>query len=44
MLYYYWVKRGIRPSVFASMPYGERMVVRAFYEREIADIIRKSSD
>lgn len=35
MLYYYWVTKGIRPSVFALMPYGERIVIRAFYEREI---------
>lgn len=35
MLYYYWVTKGIRPSVFAAMPYGEKVVVRAFYEREI---------
>lgn len=35
MLYYYWVTKGIRPSVFEAMPYGERAVVRAFYEKEM---------
>lgn len=35
MLYYYWVTKGIRPSVFAMMPQGEKIVIRAFYEEEI---------
>jgi hypothetical protein len=42
MLYYYWVTKGIRPSVFVSMPYGEALVVRAFYEKEVKDIQTKN--
>jgi hypothetical protein len=37
MMYYYWVNRGIRPSVFYSMPRGELTVVQAFYERELEE-------
>ena len=37
MMYYYWKHRGIRPSVFYSMPRGELMVLQAFYIREIED-------
>ena len=45
MMYYYWTKKGIRPSVFYEMPKGELMVVQAFYEQEITDkneMIRQS--
>ena len=38
MLYYYWTRHGIRPSVLYNMPLGERMVIRAFYEFERADV------
>ena len=38
MMYYYWTRHGIRPSVFYSMPPGERLVVRAFFEYERADV------
>ncbi|WP_020492197.1 MULTISPECIES: hypothetical protein [unclassified Dehalobacter] len=38
MLYYYWVTKGIRPSVLASLPYGEKLVIRAFYEKEIREL------
>lgn len=37
MMYYYWKEKGIRPSVFYSMPIGERLVVQAFYENEIEE-------
>ena len=37
MMYYYWKHRGIRPSVFYSMPRGELMVLQAFYNREIEE-------
>ena len=37
MLYYYWTRHGIRPSVLYNMLPGERMVIRAFYENERAD-------
>ena len=30
MMYYYWTRHGIRPSVFYGMPPGERLVIRAF--------------
>jgi hypothetical protein len=35
MLYYYWVTKGIRPSVLANVPCGEKLIIRAFYEKEI---------
>lgn len=34
MMYFYWKHKGIRPSVFYSMPRGELTVVQAFYEKE----------
>ena len=34
MMYFYWKHKGIRPSVFYSMPRGELMVIQAFFERE----------
>lgn len=37
MMYYYWKEKGIRPSVFYSMPIGERLIVQAFYENEIEE-------
>jgi hypothetical protein len=36
-MYYYWRRKGIRPSVFYSMPKGELTVIQAFYEKEIED-------
>lgn len=35
MMYYYWSRKGIRPSVFHSMPIGEKTVIMAFYQLEI---------
>lgn len=32
MMYYYWTRHGIRPSVLYQMPPGERLLIRAFYE------------
>jgi hypothetical protein len=45
MMYYYWTRHGIRPSVFYGMPPGERLVIRAFFEHEREDIedVLKSS-
>lgn len=43
MLYYYWTTKGIRPSVFTEMPYGEKLAIRAFYEKEIADLKKRFS-
>lgn len=37
MMYYYWKEKGIRPSVFYSMPIGERMIVQAFYQNEVEE-------
>lgn len=37
MMHYYWVKHGIRPSVFYNMPKGEQLVIRAFFERELEE-------
>ena len=37
MMYYYWKRKGISPSVFYAMPKGELTVVQAFYEQEIAE-------
>jgi hypothetical protein len=34
MMYYYWTRHGIRPSVLFNMPLGERQIIRAFYEHE----------
>jgi hypothetical protein len=36
-MYYYWVNRGIRPSVFYSMPRGELTVIEAFYAKELEE-------
>lgn len=34
MLYYYWSRRGIRPSEIYNMPPGEQLLIRAFYQHE----------
>ncbi|RLP95771.1 hypothetical protein D9545_16020 [Geobacillus stearothermophilus] len=34
-MYWYWKKKGIRPSVFYQIPYGELTIIRAFYELEV---------
>ena len=36
-MYYYWVNRGIRPSVFYSMPRGELTVIEAFNAKELEE-------
>lgn len=36
-MYYYWVNKGIRPSVFYSMPRGELTVIQAFYAKELEE-------
>lgn len=38
MMYYYWTRKGIRPSVFTDMPERERLAIRAFYELELDEI------
>ncbi|CAH0121049.1 MULTISPECIES: hypothetical protein [unclassified Paenibacillus] len=37
MLYYYWSRKGIRPSEIHNMPAGERSLIRAFYELELEE-------
>lgn len=37
MMYHYWNKFGMRPSVFYNMPLGEKIVIRAFFENEIKE-------
>ena len=37
MMYYYWKKSNIRPSVFYSMPKGELTVLQAFFEKEVEE-------
>lgn len=37
MMYWYWKKRGIRPSVFYSMPRGELTVIQAFHQKEVEE-------
>ena len=36
-MYYYWKTKGIRPSVFYSMPKGELIVIQAFFEEELRE-------
>lgn len=36
-MYYYWVNKGVRPSVFYGMPRGELTVIQAFYEKELEE-------
>ena len=38
MMYYYWSRHAIRPSVFYNMPPGEKLMIRAFYEQERAEV------
>ena len=37
MLYHYWKRHGILPSVLYNLPIGEKIVLRAFYEREMEE-------
>jgi hypothetical protein len=37
MMYWYWKKKGIRPSVFYSMPRGELTVIQAFHIKEVEE-------
>lgn len=36
-MYYYWTRKGIRPSVFYSMSPGEKVMIKAFFEEEMAE-------
>jgi len=37
MLYYYWSRKGIRPSEIYGMAPGEQLLIRAFYEAELEE-------
>jgi hypothetical protein len=37
MMYHYWKRGRIRPSVIYNMPNGEQVFIRAFFEQEIED-------
>lgn len=37
MMFYYWKKKGIRPSFFTNLPKGELTIIRAFFELEIKE-------
>jgi hypothetical protein len=37
MLYHYWIRHGILPSVLYNLPVGEKIVLRAFYEHEMEE-------
>ena len=38
MMYFYWTRKGIRPSFFYELPQGELALIRAFYEEYIDEI------
>lgn len=37
MMYWYWKKKGIRPSFFFDLPKGERTIIHAFFEEELKE-------
>ena len=37
MLFHYWKRHGILPSVLFNLPIGEKIVLRAFFEQEMED-------
>ncbi|WP_198957423.1 hypothetical protein [Paenibacillus selenitireducens] len=37
MLYYYWSRKGIRPSELHNLPAGEQWLIRVFYEMEMEE-------
>lgn len=37
-MYYYWKKKGIKPSVFYEMPKGELLIIKSFYEEEMKEL------
>ena len=38
MMYFYWTRKGIRPSFFYELPQGELALIRAFYEEHIEEL------
>lgn len=41
MMYWYWKKKGIRPSVFYTMPKGELKLIQGFFRMELEEEIKK---
>lgn len=41
MMYWYWTRKGIRPSEFKKIPPGEMTIIRGFYELEIEEEIER---
>lgn len=37
MMYWYWTRKGIRPSEFNKIPPGELTIIRGFFELEIEE-------
>ena len=37
MMYWYWKKNGIRPSVFYTMPRGELILIQEFFKMELEE-------
>ncbi|MCW0824694.1 hypothetical protein OKS01_10525 [Clostridioides difficile] len=40
-MYYYWKKKGIRPSLFYTMDKGELKLIEAFFALEIEEEVEK---
>jgi hypothetical protein len=43
MMYFYWTRKGIRPSFFYELPQGELALIRAFYEEYIEELSNTES-
>jgi hypothetical protein len=43
MMYFYWTRKGIRPSFFYELPQGELALIRAFYEEHIEELSKNES-
>ncbi|MBP0725533.1 hypothetical protein J5Y03_10070 [Bacillus sp. RG28] len=41
MMYWYWKKKGIRPSFFFELPRGEMAIISAFFEEELKEEVEK---
>ncbi len=36
-MYYFWKTKGMLPSVYNELPYGEHKILKVFYEMEIKE-------
>ena len=43
MMYFYWTRKGIRPSFFYELPKGELALIRAFYEEYVEELSKNES-